>query len=148
LTIEDFVTTLTQITRLPPVLVDDREHLDRRELLAFFQARIHGQDEAVGCLVERITMIKAGLTDPDRPQGVFLFAGPSGIGKTEIARTLAAYLFGSEDRLVRMDMSEFQTPEGYESLLSGDDKQISQGLLDRIRQQPFSVVLLDEFEKL
>ncbi len=63
-------------------------------------------------------MVKAGLTDPTRPLGVFLFLGPTGTGKTEIAKALAEFLFGSPDRLVRLDMSEFQTPESLERLLS------------------------------
>ena len=70
-----------------------------------------GQDEAVASVVERIAMLKAGLNDPGRPIGVFLFAGPTGTGKTELAKTAAEYLFGSVDRLIRLDMSEFQTPK-------------------------------------
>ena len=63
----------------------------------------------MAAVVDRIAMLKAGLTDPGRPIGVFLFAGPTGTGKTELAKTLAEYLFGSAERLVRLDMSEFQT---------------------------------------
>ena len=107
-----------------------------------------GQHEAVECIVERIAMVKAGLTDPTRPLGVFLFVGPSGTGKTEIAKTLAEFLFGSPARLVRLDMSEFQTPESLERLLS-DSSMDSQAaaLVSSVRRDPFAVVLLDEFEK-
>ena len=76
--------------------------------------------DAVDCLVERIALIKAGLTDPTRPQGVFLFAGPTGTGKTEIVKALAGYLFGSPDRMTRLDMSEFQTPDTIGRIV-GDD---------------------------
>ena len=93
-------------------------------------------------------MIKAGLTDPRRPLGVFLFAGPTGTGKTEIAKTLAEFLFGSADRMIRLDMSEFQTPESLDNILGDRDRSRgTQALVHRIRRQPFSVVLLDEFEK-
>ena len=96
-------------------------------------------------------MIKAGLTDPTRPQGVFLFVGPTGTGKTEIAKTLAEFLFGSPNRMIRLDMSEFQEPEALSRIL-GEQKEMSENtkntaLVNLIRNQPFSVVLLDEFEK-
>ena len=87
------------------------------EVRAYFEARVLGQPEAVECLVERIALVKAGLTDPTRPLGVFLFVGPTGTGKTEIAKAFSAFLFGSEDRLVRLDMSEYQTPESLDRLL-------------------------------
>jgi ATP-dependent Clp protease ATP-binding subunit ClpC len=106
-----------------------------------------GQDEVVDCLVERVAMIKAGLTDPSRPQGVFLFAGPTGTGKTEIAKTLAEYLFGSPHRMVRLDMSEFQTPESLGRILGDQEGSLEGALVDLIRKEPFSVGLLDEFEK-
>jgi ATP-dependent Clp protease ATP-binding subunit ClpC len=107
-----------------------------------------GQPEAVGCLVERIALVKAGLTDPTRPLGVFLFVGPTGTGKTEIAKALAEFLFGGTNRLVRLDMSEFQTPDSLDRLLadSSVDSQAA-ALISSVRSDPFSVVLLDEFEK-
>ena len=106
------------------------------------------QPEAVDSVVERIAMIKAGVTDPTRPLGVFLFVGPTGTGKTEIAKALAEFLFGSANRLVRLDMSEYQTPESLERLLS-DTTAESHGaaLISSIRKDPFAVILLDEFEK-
>ena len=110
-------------------------------------ARIFGQVEAVECLVERVAMIKAGVTDPSRPAGVFLFAGPTGTGKTEIAKTLAEWMFGSPERMIRLDMSELQTPESLDRLLGSLQARHADALVDRIRRQPFSVILLDEFEK-
>ena len=76
-----------------------------------------GQPEAIECLVDRVAMIKAGVGDPTRPQRVFLFVGPTGTGKTEIAKALSEYLFGCPSRMIRLDMSEFQEPESLERIL-------------------------------
>ncbi|HEV2800030.1 MAG TPA: AAA family ATPase [Pyrinomonadaceae bacterium] len=147
-TLDDLLVTLSQLTGLPVSILDDREGLDLRDLRGFFETRVLGQPEAVECLVERVAMIKAGLTDPTRPQGVFLFVGPTGTGKTEIAKTLAEFLFGSPERMIRLDMSEFQTPETLDRILGEQsDTAESTALVNSIRKQPFSVVLLDEFEK-
>ena len=145
--LDDLIVTLTNLTGLPASILDDRQRLDLAALRTFFGERIMGQDEAVDCLVERIAMIKSGLTDPTRPQGVFLLAGPTGTGKTEIAKALATFLFGAEKRLVRLDMSEYQTRDSAERLLGNMSDRDEQSLAYQIRKQPFSVVLLDEFEK-
>src|SRR5205085_11740127 len=121
--------------------------IDLATMREFFSSRVMGQDEAVGSVVDRIAMLKAGLTDPNRPIGVFLFAGPTGTGKTELAKTTAEYLFGSSDRLIRLDMSEFQTADAIGSLLGSSAYGETESLIHRVRKQPFSVVLLDEFEK-
>ncbi len=151
ITLDDVLNTLSQLTGLPSSILDEREGLDLSELHTFFNRRVLGQPEAVECLVERVAMIKAGLTDPTRPQGVFLFVGPTGTGKTEIAKTLAQFLFGTHERMIRLDMSEFMTAESLERIL-GDTSETGEGsgsaaLVNQIRKQPFSVVLLDEFEK-
>ncbi|MDQ3806340.1 MAG: AAA family ATPase, partial [Acidobacteriota bacterium] len=148
ITLDDLLVTLSQLTGLPVSILDEREGLDLHSLRAFFEQRVLGQPEAVDCLVERVAMIKAGLTDPTRPQGVFLFVGPTGTGKTEIAKTLAEFLFGSPERMIRLDMSEFQTPDSLDRIL-GESAETSDSaaLVNAIRKQPFSVVLLDEFEK-
>ena len=112
------IETLSKATGLPLHVVDPETPLDLEEVRRFFSARIIGQADAVDCLVERISLIKANFTDPTRPLGVFLFIGPTGTGKTEIAKTLAEFLFGSPDRLVRLDMSEFQTEASFERLLA------------------------------
>jgi ATP-dependent Clp protease ATP-binding subunit ClpC len=148
ITLDDLLVTLSQLTGLPVQILDEREGLDLSELRAFFERRVLGQPEAVDCLVERVAMVKAGLTDPTRPQGVFLFVGPTGTGKTEIAKTLAEFLFGSPDRMIRLDMSELQTWESQARILGeSEETSDSAALVNQIRKQPFSVVLLDEFEK-
>jgi ATP-dependent Clp protease ATP-binding subunit ClpC len=145
---EDLLVTLSQLTGLPRSVLDEREGLHPIDLAAFFEQRVMGQPEAVSCLVDRIAMLKAGLTDPNRPIGVFLFAGPTGTGKTEVAKVLAQFLFGSQDRMLRLDMSELQDPSAV-ARVTGDigESRGVQSLADRIRKQPFSVILLDEFEK-
>ena len=148
LTRGDVLATMSQLTGMPEQVLDDRQRVDLAELRAFFSARVIGQDEAVDAVVGRVAMLKAGLTDAGKPVGVFLFAGPTGTGKTELAKTLAEFLFGSAERLVRLDMSEFQSVEATRKIL-GDpaDRDDTHALTDRIRKHPFSVVLLDEFEK-
>lgn len=147
ITNDDLILTLSQLTGLPERLLDERIGLDLQDLRAQFNRRVIGQPEAVDCLVERVAMIKAGVTDPMRPYGVFLFAGPTGTGKTEIAKTLAEFLFGSSDRMARLDMSEFQSPDSLDRILGTMDPEVNEALVDHVRKQPFSAVLLDEFEK-
>ena len=148
LTSEDILHSLTQLTGLPASILDQRQELDLNALRSLFQKRVLGQVEAVDCLVDRVAMIKAGLNDPSKPAGVFLFVGPTGTGKTEIAKTLAEFLFGSSDRMIRFDMSEFMYEDSLHRLIGERDRTAeSRALVNLIRNQPFSVILLDEFEK-
>jgi len=145
---EQVLGALSQVSGLPKAVLDDRQQLDIDGVRQAFRRKVIGQDAAVDCLVERIAMLKSGLTDPDRPVGVFLFAGPTGTGKTEIAKALAEILFGSPEQMIRLDMSEYQDRDSIWRLLGREEKDLTTGsLIARIRQQPFSVVLLDEFEK-
>lgn len=145
LTRRDVLDVLSQSTGVPAELLDDVAPLDLAQLQSFFDRRIIGQPEAVAAMVDLVTLIKAGLTDPQKPFGVFLFVGPTGVGKTELARALAEFIFGDSGRLLRFDMSEFASPDGFTRLIGGRGEN---GLLtDAVRQRPFSVVLLDEIEK-
>lgn len=144
---EQLLETLARRSGLPLEILDIGRPLDVAAVREFFASRVIGQDEAVDCLVDRISMLKAGLTDPNRPIGVFLFAGPTGTGKTEIAKTLASYLFGSPDRMLRVDMSEYQSEDSQWRLIGDSSQDGSASLATRVRQNPFSVILLDEFEK-
>ncbi|MFT7621620.1 MAG: ATP-dependent Clp protease ATP-binding subunit ClpC [Myxococcota bacterium] len=132
-----------------PLFVVSREETRRAgEIRQWFQGRIVGQEQAIEAVVETIALFKAGLHDPTRPIGSFLFVGPTGVGKTEVARVLADYLFGSATRLLRFDMSEFKDYHAFEMLL-GDPKDPWRParLIDPVRAQPFQVVLFDELEK-
>lgn len=141
----DILKVLSQSSGLPVQLLDDGTALDQAELRGFFEKQIIGQPEAIDAVVDVVTLIKAGLTDPNRPFNVMLFVGPTGVGKTELARSLAEYIFGDPSRLQRFDMSEFAGPEGFTRLIGNRDEA---GLLtDAVRQRPFSVLLLDEIEK-
>ncbi len=144
-TAHEVIVTLAQVTGLPIAVLDSQERVELAALRAYFAERVIGQDEAVAAVVDRIAMLKAGLNDPGKPIGVFLFAGSTGTGKTELAKSVAEYLFGSPDRMVRLDMSEYQTPDAGARILGGGDE--GDSLVARVRKQPFSVVLLDEFEK-
>ena len=113
----EIIETLSTSTGVPPDFLDDAVPLDRAAVRAFFEARVMGQPEAIDAVVDLVTLIKAGLNDPNKPFGVQLFVGPTGVGKTELARALAELLFGDPARLVRFDMSEYATYEAFERLI-------------------------------
>ncbi len=144
----DVLGTISASTGIPVSFLDDSEALDRARVRAFFEARVMGQVEAVDAVVDLVTLVKAGLTDPGKPFGVLLFVGPTGVGKTELARALAELLFGDPARLVRLDMSEFATYEAFERLIGPGARSSEPGLLTAaVRERPFAVLLFDEIEK-
>jgi ATP-dependent Clp protease ATP-binding subunit ClpA len=108
--------------------------------------RMINQTHAVGVVANALRRARAGVANPRRPIGSFLFLGPTGVGKTELAKSIAATYFGDEHNMVRVDMSEYQQPESVDRLLS-DGREEHQSLIMAVREQPFSVVLLDEIEK-
>lgn len=128
---------------------DERQRLSNLE--DSLRQRVVGQDEAVNAVAAAIKTARAGLSDPNRPVGVFLFLGPSGVGKTELALALAENLFGDEDAVIRLDMSEFHDSHTVSRLIGAPpgykDAQRGGQLTDGLRRRPYSVVLLDEVEK-
>jgi ATP-dependent Clp protease ATP-binding subunit ClpC len=138
-------------------LAKDEESEAGRLLLRFglshtkLRGAVVGQDEAVSAVAEAIRRTRAGLSDPNRPIGSFLFLGPTGVGKTELARTLAEALFGEEAAMVRIDMSEFQERHTVSRLVGAPPGYVGYEeagqLTESVRRRPYSVSLLDEIEK-
>lgn len=136
----------TRETGLPRAIIDPDVPLDLAETHDWFANRVVGQLDAVNLITDLLATVKAGLTRPNRPIASLLFIGPTGVGKTEMAKAVAEFLFGSKDRLTRFDMSEYADPVAVRRLVGGAFG--SEGLLTaKVREQPFSVLLLDEVEK-
>ncbi|ACU96188.1 ATP-dependent Clp protease ATP-binding subunit [Saccharomonospora viridis] len=134
---------VTQLTQ------EERERLLRLE--EHLHGRVVGQDEAVSAVAEAVRRARTGLAEPDRPSGSFLFLGPTGVGKTELARALAEALFGSEDHMVRLDMSEYGERHTASRLVGAPPGYVGYEeagqLTEAVRRKPYSVILLDEIEK-
>jgi ATP-dependent Clp protease ATP-binding subunit ClpC len=149
--VENIAAVLSDWTGIP---VNDLTKDEKRRLSGLeeaLQQRVIGQDDAVTTVSDAIKTSRAGLGDPHRPIGVFLFLGPSGVGKTELARALAEFLFGSDDAMMRLDMSEFHDAHTVARLIGAPpgykDTQRGGQLTDGLRRRPYGVVLLDEVEK-
>ena len=142
---------LAVATGIPIVKLSEEESTRLLKMEDELHKRVIGQEEAVKALSRAIRRTRAGLKDPKRPGGSFIFAGPSGVGKTWLSKTLAEFLFGDEDALIQLDMSEFSekhtvsrlfgSPPGYVGYEEGGQ------LTEKVRRKPFSVVLFDEVEK-
>jgi ATP-dependent Clp protease ATP-binding subunit ClpC len=148
---EDIAEVVSRATGIPvsQLTEEERERLMRLE--EQLHERVVGQDEAVKAVAEAIRRARAGLSDPNRPIGSFLFLGPTGVGKTELARTLAEALFGDEAAMVRIDMSEFQERHTVSRLVGAPPGYVGYEeagqLTEAVRRRPYSVLLLDEIEK-
>jgi ATP-dependent Clp protease ATP-binding subunit ClpC len=150
-TADDIAAVVSRATGIPAQQLSEEE----RDRLANLEQRLHqrmvGQDEAVQAVAQAVRRSRTGLGDPGRPIGSFLFLGPTGVGKTELARTLAEALFGNEDRLVRLDMSEFQERHTVSRLVGAPPGYVGYEeagqLTEAVRRRPYAVVLLDEIEK-
>jgi len=148
---EDIATVVSMMTGIPVTRVVQAESEKLMKMETSLKKVIVGQDEAVIKLTKAIRRTRAGLKNPHKPIGSFIFLGPTGVGKTEMAKVLARYLFDSEDALIRIDMSEYMekftvsrlvgAPPGYVGYEEGGQ------LTERVRRKPYSVVLLDEIEK-
>lgn len=148
---EDVATVVSEWTGVPLQQLEKKESQRLLELEALLHERVVGQDEAVKAVSRAIRRARSGLKDPNRPIGSFMFLGPTGVGKTELAKALSEVMFGDENSLIRVDMSEFMekystsrligSPPGYVGYDEGGQ------LTEKIRQKPYSVILLDEVEK-
>ncbi|MGW4851028.1 ATP-dependent Clp protease ATP-binding subunit, partial [Streptomyces sp. NPDC004288] len=150
-TASDIADIVSRRTGIPvsQLTAGEKERLLRLE--EEMHSRIVGQDEAVTAVSEAVRRNRAGMGDPNRPVGSFLFLGPTGVGKTELAKTLAELLFGAEDRMIRFDMSEFQEKHTVARLVGAPPGYVGYEeagqLTEKVRRQPYSVVLFDEIEK-
>jgi len=150
-TAEDLAQVVSRATGIPVSQLTTEERQRLLELEQQLHGRIVGQEEAVRAVAEAVRRSRAGLGDPRKPIGSFLFLGPTGVGKTELARTLADALFGSENLMVRFDMSEFQERHTVSRLVGAPPGYIGYEeagqLTEQVRRRPYSVLLFDEIEK-
>ena len=150
-TVDDVAQVISKMTGIPSGKVAEGEGGKLMKMKSKLQERIIGQDEAIDNVVRAIQRNRAGIKDPAKPIGTFIFFGPTGVGKTQLAKSLAEYLFDSEDNMIRLDMSEYMekfnvsrligAPPGYVGFEEGGQ------LSERVRRKPYCVVLLDEIEK-
>jgi ATP-dependent Clp protease ATP-binding subunit ClpC len=150
-TAEDIAALVGQMTGIPVSRLEETEGEKLLKMEEYLHNRVIGQDRAIVALSDAIRRARAGLKDPRRPIGSFIFLGPTGVGKTELAKTLAEYLFDDDDALLRLDMSEYQerhtvsrmvgSPPGYVGYDEGG------GLTEAVRRRPYQVILFDEIEK-
>src|SRR3954463_14909341 len=150
-TAEDIAEVVSRATGIPVSQLTTEERQRLLELEQQLHARMVGQDEAVKAVAEAVRRSRAGLGDPRKPIGSFLFLGPTGVGKTELARTLAEALFGSENLMVRFDMSEFQERHTVSRLVGAPPGYVGYEeagqLTEAVRRRPYAVLLFDEIEK-
>jgi ATP-dependent Clp protease ATP-binding subunit ClpC len=148
---ESIAEILSGWTGIPVYRLTEEETARLARMEDELHRRVVGQDDATRAVSQAIRRTRAGLKDPKRPSGSFLFLGPSGVGKTELAKTLAEFLFGNEDKIVQLDMGEYQEEHTVSRLVGSPPGYVGYDeagqLTETVRRQPFSVVLFDEIEK-
>ncbi|NNJ13125.1 ATP-dependent Clp protease ATP-binding subunit [Chloroflexales bacterium ZM16-3] len=148
---EDIAEVVGMWTGIPVTRLKGDETLRLMQMESFLHGRVVGQQEAIVTISKAVRRARAGLKDPKRPIGSFIFLGPTGVGKTELAKTLAEFMFGSEESLIKIDMSEFQERHTTSRLVGSPPGYVGYGeggqLTDAVRRKPYSVVLFDEIEK-
>lgn len=151
LDVEDVTIVASQMTGIPVTKLGADERLRYANMVEALSENLIGQEEAVQLVSRAIKTARVGLKDPKRPIGTFLFLGPTGVGKTELARVLADFMFGSEDALFALDMSEYQDESNINRLTGSAVGYVGSEdggqLTERLRQQPYTIVLFDEIEK-
>ncbi len=150
-TVNDIAEVVSRATGIPVRQLTEEEKDRLLGLEQYLHERVVGQEEAVAAVAEAVRRSRAGLGDPNRPVGSFLFLGPTGVGKTELARALTEALFGAESRMIRLDMSEFSERHTVSRLIGAPPGYVGYDeagqLTEAVRRRPYSVVLLDEIEK-
>ncbi|NJN15849.1 MAG: ATP-dependent Clp protease ATP-binding subunit [Oscillochloris sp.] len=148
---EDIAEVVGMWTGIPVTRLKGDETQRLMQMEEFLHGRVVGQQEAIVMISKAVRRARAGLKDPKRPIGSFIFLGPTGVGKTELAKTLAEFMFGSEESLIKIDMSEFQERHTTSRLVGSPPGYVGYGeggqLTDAVRRKPYSVVLFDEIEK-
>ncbi len=151
LTPEDIAKIVSNWTGVPVVKLTETEAQKLLDLESVLHQRVIGQDSAVSAVSDAIRRARAGLKDPNRPVGSFIFVGPTGVGKTELSKALAETVFGSEENIIRVDMSEFMEKHSVSKLVGAPPGYVgfdeAGQLTEKVRRKPYSVVLFDEIEK-
>ena len=148
---ENIAEVIARWTGIPAYKITETESDKLRHLEENLHKRVIGQNEAVSAVAKAIRRGRVGLTDPNRPTGSFLFLGPTGVGKTELAKALAEAMFGNEDAMIRIDMSEFMESHSVAKLIGSPPGYVGYDeggqLTEKVRRKPYSVILFDEMEK-
>jgi ATP-dependent Clp protease ATP-binding subunit ClpC len=149
--VEDIAVIVSRQTGIPLTRLEEKETSKLLRMEEYLKRRVVGQDEAVASVSRAIRASRAGISDPNKPIGSFVFLGPTGVGKTELAKSLAEFLFDDQDALIRIDMSEYMEKFATSSLIGAPPGYVGYDqagqLTERVRRKPYSVVLFDEIEK-
>src|SRR6185369_16051533 len=150
-TAEDIAEVVAMWTGIPVTRIASEESARLMQMEEALRAKVVGQDEAISAITKAVRRSRAGLKDPKRPIGVFMFLGPTGVGKTYLPRVLAEFMFGSEDNMIKLDMSEFMEKHNVSRLVGAPPGYIGYDdggqLTDTVRRKSYCLILLDEIEK-